>query len=244
MKTASAFLLLACSLHGQRQTFEVASIKSHPEPITFSSDPSISGTRVTSTASTLLDLMTVAYAVRYDRISGANGWIGSDHFDLAAKAEGDAQITKQEMRQMLQTLLTDRFQLKVHRELKEVAAYALVVARGGPRLKESAPGETGGSFVRGGAAGMHMERAAGTMEDLAAQLSFTAGRPVVDRTGLAGHYKFKLGWMPAGPATAAKESDVPDIFTAIREQLGLRLEPTKAAAETLVIDRAEKPSVN
>src|SRR5580658_3038003 len=82
--------------------FEVASIKAHPGIITFSADPQVKGNRVTATASTLLDMMTVAYHVRYDQIAGGQGWAGSDHFDLDARAEGDRARTMEEIRPMLQ----------------------------------------------------------------------------------------------------------------------------------------------
>src|SRR5271155_1327084 len=95
-------------------SFEVASIKFHPEPIAFSSDSAVHGSRVTATATTLVDLITNAYGVRYDQISGGPSWVKSAHYDVVAKAEGEGTITKDLLRQMLQTLLSDRFQLRVH----------------------------------------------------------------------------------------------------------------------------------
>jgi len=90
---------------------------------------------------------------------------------------------------------------------------------------------------------MHMEASKGTMDQLSRQLSLTAGRPVLDRTGLTGHYTYTLDWLPANGA-APPESDIPSIFTAVQEQLGLKLEATKAPIVMLIIDRAEKPSEN
>src|SRR5438552_2218793 len=86
-----------------KASFEVASIKPRPGPITFSADPIIRGSRVTGTACTLLDLVTNAYGVRYDRVSGGPAWANSDHYDIAAKAEGEATLTNDQARQMLQT---------------------------------------------------------------------------------------------------------------------------------------------
>src|SRR5438552_17688451 len=83
-----------------KASFEVASIKPHPGPITFSADPMIRGSRVTGTACTLLDLVTNAYGVRYDRVSGGPAWANSDHYDIAAKAEGEATLTNDQARQM------------------------------------------------------------------------------------------------------------------------------------------------
>ena len=224
-------------------TFEVASIKFHPGPITFSSDPSPRGRRVTGTASTLLDLITTAYGVKYDQISGGPNWADSDHYDIAAKAEGEGTLTKVEAQRMLQTLLADRFQLRIHRETREVAAYALVVGKSGHKLKESTADEPGKNFVRTDGIGLHMVATKGTMEYLASQLSGSAGRPVVDRTGFTGFYAFTLDWIPA-TRTLEPDSDAPSMFTAIQEQLGLKLEPTKVPYPMLIIDHAEKPTEN
>lgn len=226
-----------------RLAFEVASIKLHPGMITLSMDPSIKGRRVTATASTLLDLITTAYGVRYDQISGAPGWSDKDHYDLDAKApDGYRPLTKEEMRQMLQTLLAERFHLQVHRETQEVPMYALVVAKNGPKLKESTDTK-GGFSVRGTDRGLHMETTRGTMAQLADQLSFTAGHPVVDKTGLAGYYAYTMDWFPAN-RTMPPDLDAPTMFQAVQEQLGLKLEATKGPVEKLVIDHAEKPTEN
>jgi uncharacterized protein (TIGR03435 family) len=236
-------LLMAAAQAGNRTSFEVASIKFHPEPITMSADPSVRGSRMTGTASTLLDLITVAYGVKYDQVSGGPGWIRSEHYDLTAKAEGEQAITKEEARQMLQQLLSDRFQLKIHREPKEVPVYALVVGKSGSKLKETAADTPGNNVTRASSNGMHIEASRGTMEHLARQLSGSAGRPVVDRTGLSGYYAYKFEWFPVNP-TAEADPDRPSLFTAIQEQLGLRLEPSKAPFDMLIIDSAAKPTAN
>ncbi len=228
----------------EADSFEVASIKLHPGPIAFSSDSQVHGSRVTATALTLIDLITNAYGVRYDQISGGPSWVKSERYDVAAKAEGEGTITKDQLRQMLQTLLADRFQRKIHREARETPVYRLVVGKGGPKLKEAAPDATGGYVSRGSNTGqMRMEASKGTMEQLARQLSVTAGRPVIDETGLTGFYKYTLDWLSANQPPDP-DSDVASIFTALQEQLGLKLEPAKAAVETLVVDRAERPSEN
>ena len=197
---------------------------------------------MTATAVTLLDLITSAYGVRYEQVSGGPGWVNTAHYDIAAKAEGEAPLTKEQSRQMMQALLGERFQLKIHRETREVPVYALVVGRNGPKLKETSADEPGDNFVRGGRAGMHMEATRGTMEQLARQLSGTAG-PVMDRTGLAGYYAYQLDWTPA-TRPSDPESDTPSLFTAVQEQLGLKLETAKGPMEMLIIDRAEKPTEN
>jgi uncharacterized protein (TIGR03435 family) len=224
-------------------TFDVTAIKLHKGVITFSRDPFIRGRSVTATASTLRDLLTYAYDVRYEQLAGGPGWIGDDHYDLLAKSEGEGVLTPAQARQMMQALLADRFQLQVHRETQEVSMYALVIAKNGPKLKPTAPDATGGYSVRGTDKGMHMEASRSTMEQLSRQLAGTSGRFVVDKTGLTGLYAFTLDWWPAN-RTPPPDSDAPSMFDALQEQLGLKLEPTKGPIEKLVIDRAQRPSEN
>jgi uncharacterized protein (TIGR03435 family) len=226
---------------GARTAFEVASIRLHPDPITFSADPSVHGARIVGTASTVLDVIEEAYELRGDQISGGPTWVKSDHYDIAAKAEGESPITKDELRQMLRSLLADRFQLKFHRETRETPVYELVLGKGGPKLKP--PDPAGHGFVQGTATGLHMEAPNGTMAQLTTQLSVTAGRPVIDKTGLTEHYAFTLDWFPAN-RDPEPDSNVPSMFTAVQEQLGLKLESGKAQIEMFVIDHVEKPSEN
>ncbi len=237
-------LLVVClnvvGILGAQSAFDVASIKFHPGIITFSSDPKPRGNRVTATASTLIDMITTAYNVRYDQILGAPGWARSDHYDLEAKA-GDAPITMAQMRPMLQALLADRFQLQIHRETKEVPMYSLVVGKGGSKLQP--PTEENRGDIRVGLDSiMHLTVSKGTMAQLAERLSGNgAGRPVMDKTGLDGTYSYKLDWINGTPGVDAA---APSLFGALEEQLGLKLEPTKGLSEMIVIDHAEKPSAN
>jgi len=239
MRRTSWLLLVCLNVYGQA-SFEVASIRVHPEPVTYSADARAIGNRVTATASTLLDLITDAYGVRYDQISGGPGWMKTDHFDLTARAPGES-ITPDQMRQMLQNLLADRFQLKVHSEMKEVPMWNLVIAKNGVKLKAFDPeGHLGGISVLNGS--MHMAISKGTMEQLAQRLSGNgAGRPVQDRTGLTGNYSYTLDWTNGTPAL---DSEARTLFDALEEQLGLKLEPTKGSTEAIIIDHAGKPSAN
>ena len=118
-----------------------------------------------------------------------------------------------------------------------------MIGKGGPKFQASAPDATGGYSVRAGESGLHMEAKRGTMEQLARQLSNTAGRPVMDQTGLTGYYAYTLDWFPAD-RTPPPDLDAPSMFAALQEQLGLRLESTKGPMEKLVIDRVEKPTEN
>lgn len=235
--------LLAGMAAAQTPAFEVASVKLHPGEITFSADPAIRGSRVVAAALTLVDLLTYAYDARYEQISGAPAWASKDHYDINAKVAGDGPVSKEQARGMMQALLAERFSLQIHREKKEMPVYALVVAKGGHKMKESAPDAKGGNYTTGSSRGMVMEAARGTMQRLAEQLSHSAGRPVVDRTGLAGYWAYRFEWNPVAGAPDAP-ADAPSMFTAIQEQLGLKLEPSKAPFDMLVVDRAERPAEN
>jgi uncharacterized protein (TIGR03435 family) len=237
MQRLFGLLFVAVGIVHAQATFEVASIKPHAGTVT-AWGGSFHGPRLTETAITLFELIADAYDLRSDQISGGPSWVRADRYDVDAKAEGDAALTKVQQQQMLQALLADRFQLKVHHETKEMPVYALVAVKNGSKLKENSADATGPNFVRGTTAGMHMEASHGTMENLARQLSFSAGRPVMDKTGLTGFYAFTLDW------TSATDSDLPSVFTAVQEQLGLRLESQKAPVEMLIIDQAERPSEN
>jgi uncharacterized protein (TIGR03435 family) len=227
----------------QSASFDVATIKLRKGVITHASGPFVQGRTMTGTALTLRDLITEAYAVRYEQLTGGPGWIGDDHYDLMAKSEGDGALTRAESREMLQALLAERFHLQVHRETQEVPMYALVVGKGGPKLKSSAPDATGGYSVRSTDRGVRMEAARSTMENLSRQLSGNSGRPVVDKTGLSGLYAFTLDWWPMN-RTQPPDIDAPSMFDALEEQLGLKLEPFRGPLEKLVIDRAERPAGN
>lgn len=225
------------------QSFEVAAIKPHPGEVVASMEPTVQGTRVIGVATSLMDMISKAYGVRYNQITGGPAWIRTERFDLDAKVPGDSAPAKEQADLMMRNLLADRFQLVLHREAKEVPVYHLVADKSGPKLKPSAPDARPASVARGTANGMHAEITKGSMEALAALLTGSAGRPVIDRTGLEGTYTYVLDWFPVG-RVRPPDSDVPSIFDALREQLGLRLEPASGMQESLVIDRAEKPSAN
>lgn len=246
--------------------FDVVSVKLDP--------PSQNHWTIGSTAdgyhavgATMWMLVREAYGISEDdRISGAPKWFAMDKFSIEAKvAEQDEAVFRvldySQRCEMLQSILADRFKLSVHWEMKEMPVYMLTIAKDGPRLREAAPdpnsaGKTRASgVVRRGAPHLIIE--GGTIAALARHLSNATGRTVVDKTGLAGRYDYHLDWTPdtiqpaenavpnaAGISASGPDSDAPSIFTAVEEQLGLRLEPQKAPVQILVIDHAEKPSPN
>ena len=233
-------------------SFEVASIKlltTQPQSVGIS----ISGTRVTVSAMTVANLVGYAYGVEPYQIAeghrGSNrGWLNNERWDIAARAGGDASLSKVQVRLMLQNLLAERFQLEFHREKQEMPAYALVRGKSAPRLTENNdPTATYRMLLTSPRQVVTRSITKGTIEQLANMLANEMGTPVLDRTELKGTYDYKLeysGQLSAGPEAADSDSRTPSIATAVQQQLGLKLESTKAPIEILVIDRAEQPTAN
>jgi len=236
-----------------RSEFEVASIKRN---VSGSTDRLIRPTsgRLSVNNMTLKDLLTFAYEVRDFQISGGPGWINSDHYDIEAKTDG-ASAPKQMEEPMLQALLENRFSLKVHRETKELPVYELTVAKSGLKLQPTKEGscitrDPNQQLARGqkqsdfcGFLGMgrgSLDATKGSMPDLAMAFSFILSRTVVDQTGLTEAFDVHLKFAPDQSADSAN----PSIFTAVQEQLGLKLESGKGPVEVLVIDQVERPSEN
>ncbi len=161
----------------------------------------------------------------------APDWVRSERYDIAAKAAPDTP--HEIISRMMQALLAERFQLTVHRESKTLSAYVLVVGKNGPKLKESKA-----DSPKGGTSKTHLSAQKATMAKLAEMLGRVLGGPVADRTGLTGFYDAELTWTPDDGKNA--DSSGPSIFTAIQEQLGLKLETSKFTADVLVVDRANK----
>jgi len=204
---------------------------------------------------TLKGLIGTAYRLQGFRIAGGPGWIDTDRYDVDGKAD-DPKADFDQLRLMLRSLLEDRFGLKVHRETRTTAVYALVVDKNGLRMKLSAdqvspdvhgPSAPGSALPNHGALRFGPGSAIGNAVELSffcsGFLSDATERLVIDRTNLTGRYDIRLQWMPDESAAQPGESG-PSLFTAVREQLGLRLEPAKAPVEVLVIDHAEKPTAN
>jgi uncharacterized protein (TIGR03435 family) len=224
----------------QTPAFEVASIRPHTGPV-MAIGMRPSGPNVTMEAMSLHNLIGYAYDLQPYQILGGPSWITADRYDIAAKAEGDAPVVPEQIKQMTQALLTERFGLKYHRDTKEMPVYVLVVGKNGPKLKESAP-DAEKRLVLGSADGhTRMTVTKGDMAQLVGEFSNINGvdRPTIDKTGLTGTYDYQLDWSRGEPG-----SNAPVIFTAIQEQLGLKFQPDRARVEVLVIDRAEKPGEN
>jgi uncharacterized protein (TIGR03435 family) len=255
-----------------RPEFEVASIKLNKSDDGRIMLRPARGGRFTATGIPIRFLITEAYRIKDFQLSGAPPWLMSERYDIEAKADGDPSFDT--MRVMLQTLLEDRLKLKYHHETKEMAVYDLVVAKPGklhaaegdcgppPQSPPPPPGAgklpsppCGGMFMFPG----HISGQKVPMSQLVDILSRFSGRIVIDKTDLTGKYDVDLqytpdpGQFPGPPAGGAPpglpplppvDPNGPSLFTAIQEQLGLKLESQKGAVEIMVIDHVERPSEN
>ena len=217
----------------------------------------IRGQDVTTTNVTVSWMIKLAYNVHANQISGGPSWLDSERYDTVGRSDTPGEPNRDQMKLMIQKLLGDRFQLRFHTEKKELPVYAMVVAKGGSKLTASAgdpnafPGigfgrEPGVISLAGRNTGLNSV-ANGLQSNI-------LDKPVVDQTGLTGRYDFQLRFTPdaiqlanfggLAPANAADPNPPPDIFTAFEQQLGLKLQATKAAVDVMVIDRIERPSPN
>ncbi len=216
--------------------FEVASIRRSSADQSASSGINTGNGRLTANNVTLKRCIVGAYGVGPNQVSGGPSWIESDRFEITAKAGepvGDSVLMT-----MLKTLLAQRFKLAVHMESKTIQAYVLEVSKNGPKFEKGDGSRWKANSSRGGIVAANI-----TMDNFAEILSRQMDLPVVNRTGLEGIFNLGLLWTPESPKQA-DGSDPPSIFTAIQEQLGLRLRSQKMAVETLFIDHAERPSEN
>jgi len=228
------------ALCAQSPAFEVATVKIHPAGDNAMSGPDFKNGTFTARNVWMRRLLRAAYGLSDLQISGPD-WLDSDRYDVVAKSPQGVADT--DLMPMLQALLKERFHLAVHREMKEMQAFDMVVAKGGlkiwlfdparPVVKPRPPADPTGVVASNGVV---------TMPELATRLTNSAGRPVLDKTGLEGRYGFFLMYTmlsaQSGDATAG--SGPPDFFAAVEQQLGLRLEPKKESIEILVVDHAER----
>ena len=272
------------------QSFEVASIKPSEAQAGLMSVRNSPGGMYSASGITAKALIQQAYDVQDYQISGGPSWLASDRYNINAKAE-TPNINREQMRNLLRSLLAERFNLKLNRETKELPIYVLLVGKKGHKLRASevqpAAGDPGtaarsaggagsgggnvqgvisGAAVGGGGGlvvagsgvvigaggtntgssvrmGPQMSVKGAPISTLVSMLSRTLGRPVMDQTDLKGNFDFTLEYVPEG-AQNSGETSGPSIFTALQEQLGLRLESQKGPVDVLVIERIDKPSKN
>ena len=244
MRISATLLILvglAIALQAQSPAFEVATVKIHPAGDNAFASPDLKNGTFTARNVSLKRLLRTAYDLSDFQITGP-GWLDSDRYDLIAKSpEGvpDTEVTP-----MLQALLKDRFHLVAHREMKEMPVFDMVVGKGGlkiwpydparPVVKPPPPAHP--------TSAMTASNGVATMPQLATQLALSAGRPVLDKTGLEGRYGFFLFYtmLSAQADDATAGTGPPDFFGAVEQQLGLKLESNRESIGILVVDRADR----
>ena len=260
MLLRGTFLLLATSLAtpivlaqatgnlpaSPTRSFEVASIRPHQGLLRVMRGFSSSGPRLTLEGYNRMYLIMEAYNLKDYQVSASEPELQSGtYFDITAIAEGNTNPTRDEFRQMLQTLLAQRFNLKIHFISKETNVYALIISKSGPKFKSSGPGASEMRRFDGHGRNNIMSIPLETMESLAADIAiYGIDRPVVDKTGLIGTYDIKLEATPEFRMVRNPEPEDISVFTAIQDQLGLKLEPAKASTQILMVDHIEKPTEN
>lgn len=219
------------------QKFDVAAIRVNGD---LAADPNVNslpGGRLIVTSQSLRDLLKFAFDLKDFQIDGAPGWADGDRYDIDAKAS--AAESGVNVRLLVRSLLEDRFGLKDHIETRELTIYSLRLAKGDLKVRRHDEGT--GTTARTACGHMTGQRV--TSDVIAKMLSRYLGREVHDDTGLPGKYDFELTWTPdSGPCPGAAEG--PSIFTAVQQQMGLRLESTRGPVQVLVVDGVEKPSAN
>jgi uncharacterized protein (TIGR03435 family) len=217
----------------------------------------IRGQDVTTTNVTVSWMIKLAYNVHANQILAAPAWLDSERYDTVGRSDTPGEPNRDQMKLMIRKLLVDRCQLRFHTEKKDLSVYAMVVAKGGPKITASAGDPNafpGIGFGRAPGVISLVGRNTGLNGVANGLQSNILDRPVVDQTGLTGRYDFQLKFTPdeiqmtnfggIAPANAADLDAPPDIFTAFEQQLGLKLQPTKAVVDVMVIDRIERPSPN
>ena len=232
--------------------FEVATIKPSV-PGEWNLDLTVNGRNFKTRNMSLADLMEFVYGVHARQIAGGPEWVHGDKYDITGVPDTEGKPSEDQWKTMVRKLLAERFQLTFHHEKKELSVYALTLGKGKPKLVKSvSTNPLPHMSYRTVAGGLLFSPSNARMEDLCEFLQvLVLDRPVVDQTGLAGRYDFSFTFMPdesqfrGHPPVAPNDgvSASPGLFTAIRE-VGLQLEPVKASADVLVIDRVERPSEN
>jgi uncharacterized protein (TIGR03435 family) len=190
-------------------------------------------------------MIAAAYAIHPKQIVDAPEWLNKDHWDIKGVPDVEGAPSWDQQREMLQKLLAERFGLKFHRIKRDLSVYAITVAKGGPKLTAS-KGDMDGLLDQtsnGNSVEVTYRFTNNSVADFAQGMRSFLDRPLVDETRLKGKFDFTLEWTRDGVVNSDPKAP-PGLFTAVQEQLGLKMEPTKGPAEVLVIDRAERPSAN
>lgn len=226
-------------------SFEVATIKPS-DPDERNQGFQLNGHRIRVLNNNMTAIVCFAYKVQKSQIVNAPEWFDEDRWDIDGVPDVEGKPDWNQYRAMLQKLLPARFGLQMHHDKRELPVYALTVAKGGPKLEKSKsdPNANSDSSGHGMGSAQYMKFTNSSMANFAGVLELMGvGKPVLDRTNLSDRYDFSLTWTPDS-LRATPTDEAPGLFTAVQEQLGLKLEATRAEADVLVIDTAMKPTQN
>ncbi len=221
------------------QSFDVVSLRPNTTGAGRSSERTNSG-HVTAENITPSSMIQQAFGVRASQIEGAPGWTETDKYDLNATTGTTKDLNDVELRPYWESVLATRFRMKYHRETKEMQIYSLGVTKGGPRLTENTSGGDTSTHISNSAQHSSVTSTHISMPNFAALLGKRLDRTVLDKTGLTGSYDVKLEWSP----DLSEDTGSASIFTALQDQLGLKLESGKGPVEVIVIDNLERPTEN
>jgi uncharacterized protein (TIGR03435 family) len=248
-------------------TFDVATIKPNNSGATSMQGLTVNGRNFATRASSLLDLIAFSYEVQAKQIVNGPDWLDKDRYDIAAVPDIDGAPNPEQVRSMIRKLLADRFQLKFHKEKRDMSAYVLTVAKSGAKLTPTEmKGPLPGIGFRPMPGGLMLNMRNGTMADLTGFMQIIVlDRPVVDRTELKDKFDLVVKFMPDetqfhghppkspgangsgvnGSSTAPETTEsFPDLFQAFQQQLGLKLDAEKTSVDVIAIDHVDKPSAN
>ena len=220
------------------KTFEAVSIKRNRD-LAVPSDTNTTPGRLSLVNVTLLSVVRRAFRVMDPQIVGAPDWLATERYDIVAVTGDGADLTDESRQSYLRALLSERCQFSFHREMREMRVYSLVPSKNGSKLVAHAgPGEYSMRVQPTDDGRLRLKSTRGNMRRLVEILTEQVGELVADRTGLSGEYDFTLEWV----RNLADNAAGPSVFTALNEQLGLRLEAAKTPVQVVVIDRIERPT--
>ena len=233
--------------------FEVATIRPS-KPDTPGKIFTVKGRQFMTINTTVSDLISFAYDLHAGQITGGPAWLETEKYDVVAQPQAEGMPNERQLKTMVQQLLADRVRLVTRRDKRELPVYVLTVGTGNAKLAANDTNPNGLPSLMFKGSGVLPARNASMADFARVMQAAVLDRPVVDKTGLAGRFDFTLTWTPDDsqfrgfgarpPAPTPDANAPPGLFTAIQEQLGLRLESTKAPVDVLVIERIEKPSEN
>ena len=214
-----------------------------PQLMAKDADP---GWEVATVRQTVETMLMVGYGLQKTQIANAPEWVKSVPFDVDGVPDAEGQPSVRQFQSMVRKLLVERFGLKMHREAREMAAYALTIAKDGPKLAVTKSDENAlpSQDVQGGNGDRLLKFTNVSMDDFALMMLYEVDKPLLNRTGLKGRYDFELRFTKDELPAGANGGTAPGLFTAIQEELGLKLEAVKGAVDVLVVDSVQRPSAN